>query len=202
MQRLAESGWLEMRKLLQKKGIHWLATRFGWRQLRSLSFDERYKSGTWNFSGESAELVHLVESYCDGGDLLMLGCGRAGIVGCMKPGMFRSFVGVDLSPEAIAVASKQSNDQVRFEVGDMENHVCAQRYDVILFADSLYYVSRFRRKRFLQTVRRQLTDRGVIIVAIAQPGRYACILEMIRRNFSIDLDRPLEAGNRHVIIFR
>ena len=190
-------------RFLQLQGIHWLATRVGTRKLRSLTFDGRFQTGIWDFSTESPGLVSLVERYSAGGRILVLGCGSCPIAGLLSPASFTSFVGVDLSPEALVRARRYSAPGVTFELGDMVTYECRQPVDVILFSDSLYYVPPFSRQRLLSRLATRLTDRGRIVVAIAQPRRYDGILEMVRRNFAVELDQELdgEAG-RHVLVFR
>jgi trans-aconitate methyltransferase len=191
-----------IQRFLSLRGIHYLVTRFGWKKLRSLSFDGKFQSGDWSFSAESPELVNLVEKYATHGHILALGCGTAPIASVLNPDSFESFLGVDLSKEAIRMAAQRANEKVRFETGDMMKHRCTREYDVILFSNSLYYVSWWSRKSFLRRLTQSLSPGGRIIVSLAQPHRYAGMVAMIRRTFSVDLDRALGSGDGHVLIFR
>jgi len=189
------------RRLLGVRGIHGIATRLGWRSLRAMAFDEKYRNGSWNFSSEDSDLVRLIETYAAKGNILALGCGTALVVCFLNPGSFESFVGVDLSPEAIAQARQRESDRVRFEVGEMTKYQCCRLFDVILFPDSIYYVNARSRKNLLIRMRASLSPAGRIVVTIAQPNRYADILDMIRRNFKMDVDmvRPVNGG--HLLAF-
>lgn len=191
-----------VRRILSVRGIHYLATRFGGNRLRSLSFDEKYRSGDWNFTNDDPDLVRLVEEYGASGHILVLGCGTAPIAGALKPASFQSLLGIDLSQEAIAAANKRANEKIRFEVADMVGFRCPRDYDVILFSDSLNYVSWLARRRLLQKLCRHLTPRGRMMVVIAAPARYAGILRMIRRHFEVEVDRSLRGSQRHVLVFR
>jgi 2-polyprenyl-3-methyl-5-hydroxy-6-metoxy-1,4-benzoquinol methylase len=184
-------------KLLGLRGAHYFASRFGWKELRSASFDEKFRNGDWIFSGENPDLVRLVEEHCHNGHILTLGCGTAPIAGALNPERFQSFLGVDLSTEAIHLARKHANEKVHFETGDMLKHRCQRRYDVILFPNSIYYVSWWSQKRLLRKLRRQLSPNGKMIITLAQPVRYAKILKMVRENFNIELDRDLDPLNRN-----
>src|ERR1700728_4624516 len=106
-----------VQKFLGLRGIHYFATRFGWRSLRRISFDEKFRKGDWIFAGENPDLVQLVEKYSSNGHILALGCGTASIAGALNPQSFQSFLGLDLSVEAIARACKYANDKIRFECG-------------------------------------------------------------------------------------
>jgi trans-aconitate methyltransferase len=192
-----------LQRLLQMQGVHWLATRVGSTKLRRLTFDGRFRTGIWDFSTESPGLVRLVEQYSAGGQILVLGCGSCPIAGMLDPATFGSFIGVDLSQEALARAGRFASEKVHFELADMVSYRVAGRPDVVLFSDSLYYAPPFTREKLLRRLCGELSPRGRIIVAIAQPRRYAGLIEMIRAQFSVELDSPLEGeGGRHVLVFR
>ncbi len=192
-----------MKGLLGLPGIHYLLTRFGPTKLRAASFDQKYSSGDWVYAlDSSAELVSIVEKYACKGQILMLGCGSASVATAISADSFAGFVGVDLSPEAINHASRQSNDKIRFVVGDLLKYRCDRKYDLILFSESLYYISPLQRKPLLHRLAGELTQRGSIVVTIADPVRYAGILEMIRKNFLVKEDRSFKGGQRHLIAFR
>lgn len=191
------------RSLLGFPGIHYVATRFGGSRLRTASFDQKYASGDWNFEADnSSELAAVVEKYAAKGRILMLGCGTGSIATAMAPGSFESFVGVDLSHEAIARAKLRESDQIRFEVCDIVSYRCSEEYNVILFSEALYYINPLYRDSLLKRCSQDLTRDGKIIVTIAQPLRYAGILRMIRRNFKVVEDRCFHSSSRHLLVFR
>ena len=191
-----------VRKLLAVPGIQYLATRFGSAALRRWGFDEKYRSGAWSYAAEpSAELVQIVERYARGGRVLMLGCGTGSIATVLRPDSFASFLGVDLSPEGVARANRQCNSKVRFRVGDMLQFQSEQKFDVILFSESSYYLRPWRRRPLLARITRMLAPRGRIIVTIAQPRRFAGILRMVRRHFRVLEDRCFKDSQRHLLVF-
>src|SRR5580704_15021259 len=124
---------MPFKRILAAKGIHYLATRFGPARLRGMAFDEKYKRGDWNFSEDGAEMPLVVSKYLHGGDLLMLGCGSATLLGQFEPGAFRSVLGLDLSEEAIRQAREIKRENISFQVADMVTFPCPRPYDVILF---------------------------------------------------------------------
>ena len=189
------------RRFLGMRGVHYLATRFGWKRLRALSFDEKFLRGDWSFADENPELVALVENFAAHGHILALGCGGAAIASALDPSSFKSFLGIDLSQQAIGMARRRQTPTIKFDCGDMETHRCSRDYDVILFPNSLYYACSFSRKRLLQRLSKSLTRQGKIIVTIAQPKRYAGILDMIRKHFKVVVDRELSPSGGHVLVF-
>jgi len=189
-------------RLLGIPVVHWFATRIGPARLRARSFDVKYRSGEWDFRSDSRDLARLVEEYINKGHLLVLGCGTCSIVRDLTPNSFTSLLGIDLSVEAITRARRSSGSRERFEVGDMLTFQCQQQYDVVLFSESLYYVPGRHRAALLHSLRANLTDTGRVIVTIAEPKRYAAILKAIRLAFDVEVDRALDSGERHVLVFR
>jgi trans-aconitate methyltransferase len=190
-----------LRRILTLPGFQFFATRFGGSSLRRISFDEKFRRGDWNFS-PGAEFTQTLERYGNGGDILMLGCGSASVAGAMKSESYRSILGLDISGEAINRASKHQSDRIKFELGDMETFECPRQFDAILFSESLYYVGPFKRLPLLKRLAKSLTTTGVIIVTIAQPGRYSNLIEIIRREFDVVEDRKFSGSDRQLLVFR
>jgi trans-aconitate methyltransferase len=111
-------------------------------------------------------------------------------------------LGVDLSKEAIARANLGSSDKIRFEHGDMLRFKTDQKFNVILFSESLYYLKPWQRQPMLRRSTSMLRSRGHIIVTISQPSRFAGVLQMIRRDFSIIEDRTFSDSLRHLLVLR
>jgi 2-polyprenyl-3-methyl-5-hydroxy-6-metoxy-1,4-benzoquinol methylase len=188
--------------LLNAKGIHYLIRRFGPTWLRSKAFDEKYQSGAWEFHSESKEMSAVATKYLRGGDLLMPGCGIAAILEGLDPSGFSSVLGVDLSEEGIRRARQFEGPKIAFQTGDMVQFQCPSDYDVILFAECLYYVGSSQQLKMLKNYASHLKPGGVIIVTFAQAKRYASILELIRQNFEVIEDRSFSGSSRHLMIFR
>lgn len=192
-----------LKQLLAARGIHYMVTRFGPKQLRSLAFDAKYERGDWNFAGEpSDELPSAVLAYARGGDLLILGCGSASILASLQPSAFSSVLGVDLSEEAIRLASRFANENVSFIVGDMVTLQLARPYDVILFSESFNYVPSSKQLDLLKRLSKQLKFNGTLIVTLAQPERYRAIIELIRGSFHVLEDRSFANSKRRLLVFR
>jgi 2-polyprenyl-3-methyl-5-hydroxy-6-metoxy-1,4-benzoquinol methylase len=194
---------MRLKRLLAAKGIHYFVTRFGPAWLRGLAFDEKYQRGDWNFKGESSnELPSVVQKYLRGGDLLILGCGGASILDSFEPAAFSSVLGLDLSTEAVRLASRFARENILFQVGDMVGFQCPRDYDVILFSESLYYVPSSRQEEVLRRLAGNLKAEGALVVTLAQARRYHAIIELIRRCFQVVEDRKFSNSERHLIVFR
>ena len=194
---------MRISQLLATRGIHYLATRFGWHWLRSVAFDEKYRRGDWRFDTDGGrELTAVLDRYLRKGDILVLGCGGASILKELEAEAFHSALGIDLSEEAIHLASRFASDKIAFLVADMETFKCPQPFDVILFSDSLYYVASVRQVQLLRRLARDLKPGGALVATFAEARRYQSILERIRRNFSVLEECSFSGSDRHVIAFR
>ncbi len=192
-----------LRRLLALPGVHYLATRVFGGHIRSLSFDEKYRSGRWNFAGDNeSELASELGKHAGQGNILILGCGVASITGSLDPATYESILGLDLSPVAISEAMRYATGKVRFEVGDMLTYEPKQKCSVILFSESLNYARKSQRMPLLTRLSRHLTPDGCFIVTISQPDRYAAILSMIRANFQVLEDRAFQGSQRRLLVFR
>jgi 2-polyprenyl-3-methyl-5-hydroxy-6-metoxy-1,4-benzoquinol methylase len=193
---------MKFRGLLATKGIHYLATRFGWRKLRSLAFDEKYRRGDWNFGADgTGELDMVIRHYLREGDLLIMGCGGASILKDLETSSLKSALGIDLSPEAIRLAGRFASEKISFQLADMVTFQCPRPYDVVLFSESLNYVPVAGQESLLRRLAKSLKPNGVFVVTIAQSKRYADILEGIRQNFHVLEDRPFSSSSRQLIVF-
>lgn len=191
-----------IKQLLALRGIHYLATRFGWAGIRRLAFDGKYQRGDWSsYTDGKGDLPATITRYLRSGDLLLMGCGGASVLGALQAEEFNSALGIDLSTEAIRLASRYVSKRVTFQVADMEIFQCPREFDVILFSESLYYVPSSRQIGFLSRLAASLKPDGVFIVTVAEAERYESILRRIRDQFTILEDRKFPHSNRQIVVF-
>lgn len=203
MRKVLQYTIIRAKRLLAKRGIHFLVVKYGPLKLRSIAFDEKYRQGHWCFkSGGAADLSSVVQQYLRHGDLLIMGCGGAGFLESLEPRAFNSVLGIDLSREAILLASRFVSDNVSFQLADMVTYQCLQPYDVILFSESLYYVPLADQKSFLERLSVHLRHGGVFIATFAQAKRYRKMIEGIRKGFSVIEDGSFSGSDRHLIVFK
>lgn len=188
--------------LLSYPGLHYLATRFGWQSLRGAAFDARYHDGSWHHAHADPEMETLLRGHHDGGSVLAMGCGTATIQTVEQSGA-TSVTGVDLSSAAICLAQTRAKESTILTVGDMEGYQPedGETYDVILFAESLYYVPVARIEGLLRRLSTYLAPDGVFIVTIAHPDRYSAIFTLLHDGFIVHEDRNLGKGQRRVLLF-
>lgn len=189
-----------MTAFLNRRGIHYIATRYGWPSLRAKAFDERFKSGRWTF--ESNEHIGaLLRSYLKGGNLLLAGCGSASCLKSLTDKDCNSVIGVDIS--AIALVKARENAKhlgshffSRMDMSQLTG--IPSHYDVIYFPESLYYLSRLDQLALLKRLRPALSNRGVFMVSA---GVYHdSMFDMLNDNFT--LTHTEQHDNQGTVVFK
>jgi 2-polyprenyl-3-methyl-5-hydroxy-6-metoxy-1,4-benzoquinol methylase len=138
---------------------------------RSL-WEEQYRSGVWDYLDSASELAHYmvivgyVQHFCANPAILDVGCGHGRLLELLQPYPLHNYLGVDFSAEAIHRAQSLASEGVRFERVDFEKYVPPDRYDVIVFNESIYYSP--RPEEVLRRYMSALTLDGVMIVSMCQ----------------------------------
>jgi SAM-dependent methyltransferase len=153
-----------------------LLKRYGPSSMKKSFWDEEFSRGKWNFADDtSGDLVYLhLEKYVGHGSVLDLGCGQGGTaIELASP--YERYVGVDISEVALKRARVKAEDVGRssrasFICADFLSYNPEQKFDVILFRESMYHVPVGQVKRVLDRYARFLTNDGVFIVRLYLSG--------------------------------
>jgi len=131
-------------------------------------WNQRYREAQRLWSGNvNAALPRLVERL-QPGTALDLGCGEGADVIWLAQRRWQA-TGVDISTVAIQRAAEAARthglteNQVRFEVGDVTTWHSAKRYDLVVAA-FLHSHGVFDRKAALRTAKDHVTDGGTLVV--------------------------------------
>ena len=100
-----------------------------------------------------------------------IGCGEALLQRRLAPGDYQRLVGVDISDVAINRARVFADDRVRYLVADMQALELDEKFDAVIFTESINYVP--RRDQLLRKYARFLNEVGVFIVSIYRNKRSA-----------------------------
>jgi 2-polyprenyl-3-methyl-5-hydroxy-6-metoxy-1,4-benzoquinol methylase len=110
-------------------------------------FNQQYEQKKWEGMRDIADLgrysviVGYTKHFCKNPRILDLGCGEGILLEKFHATDYVSYVGVDFSEVAIASAKKLENDHVKFIVGDLNKLSVTGTFDVIIYNESLYYMS-------------------------------------------------------------
>jgi 2-polyprenyl-3-methyl-5-hydroxy-6-metoxy-1,4-benzoquinol methylase len=182
-------------------------------------WDKEYSDNKWHFAENSAGdcIYPYLEKYVRNGSILDIGCGSGNTANEMTP-TYQSYVGVDISKEALEKAAKRSErngrqDKNRFACSDFLDYVPTSQFDVILFRESMYHVPMHRIKEILDYYAKYLKENGVLIVrmfigasmtsADGKKHRPAAMIGIMETEFEVvekaEFDTP---GRPAVIVLR
>jgi 2-polyprenyl-3-methyl-5-hydroxy-6-metoxy-1,4-benzoquinol methylase len=182
-------------------------------------WDKEYSEEKWAFAYNTVGdcvYPHL-ERHTPNGSILDIGCG-AGNTATEMSDRYRSYLGVDISEAALAKARRRSRecgrqDKNRFECHDFLTYTPTDKYDVILFRESMYHVPLGKVKATLDRYSVYLEDDGVFVVRLyASSGhcadrkdkhRPATMLTIMETEFDVlEKARYDVPGQPTVMVFR
>jgi 2-polyprenyl-3-methyl-5-hydroxy-6-metoxy-1,4-benzoquinol methylase len=151
------------------------------------TWDREYRSGVWDFLGTMDNLGGLASilGYCQflaPDSILDIGCGAGLLARKFKGLPYSSYLGVDLSAEAIAQAAPVSDHRTAFTLGGAEDFDTDQRFDVIVFSQILNYIP--RPEAMLARYAKYLTPGGRIIVSLYRAPRTRAAWRLIDRTMA------------------
>jgi SAM-dependent methyltransferase len=156
-----------------------------------------YKRGQWDYlgnraasSGERDPVYSILEKYGYDGGILDLGCGT-GSTALEMARICREYVGVDLSEQAIQHATAavdrvpSCRAKCRFFVADIATYVAKQRFAVVLFNESIYYLGRHHVQKALARYASSLHEGGVFVIRVWNRQKHRGILDVIERELAV-----------------
>ncbi|MEY4964742.1 MAG: hypothetical protein RL274_325 [Pseudomonadota bacterium] len=152
-------------------------------QVSAETWDREYQGGQWEYLRKIDSLAGLVSilGYCqflNPASILDAGCGEGLLAEKLKILPYKSYLGMDVSKEAIALATGRLGDErSRFTVADAWAFDTDERFDVIVFNQSLYYLS--EPAALLVKYQKLLTPNGRIIVSMVDNARTRAVWRLI-----------------------
>ena len=187
---------------------------YGPTPVKKLFWDREFSNGKWNFIDDTAgDCVYShLERFCANRSILDLGCGPGNTANELAP-IYRSYVGLDISKEALAKARRRTEQNGRsrknsFERGDFLTYIPSEQFDVILFREAMYHVPLSKVKMTLDRLSEYLTDDGVFIVRlyVSENGkpkyRPSAMIGIMEREFDVVEKGHYPETGTTVIVFR
>jgi len=115
---------------------------------KKAKWNHQYEKGKWECLKDPLEeqrfqvTLEAVQTYAANGSILEVGCGEGILQSRMQPGSYTRFMGIDLSEVAIERAAHLNNSHTLYQCADMETFTTAEKFDVVLFNESLYYAKK------------------------------------------------------------
>ncbi len=120
---------------------------YGPQSVKRKFWEKEYRDNKWHFAENSSRdcIYPNLEKYARAGSILDLGCGSGNTANELRESAYSSYLGVDISEEALAKATKRSDANGRtgknkFVRSDFLGFETNQEFDVILFRESMYHV--------------------------------------------------------------
>jgi len=183
---------------------------YGTPQMKRSLWNSEFASGRWSSPERPARdfAYPYVEKYAAHGGILDLGCGSGRAASALDGTKYRNYTGVDVSDVALETARKAAAaagraDQNRFTQSDIATYVPVERYDVILFMESLYYIPWRRIPTVLDAYSRSLTPRGVFIVRMwTGTDKYVPLVRVIEEHFDVIEKHSSDDPKAVLIVFQ
>jgi 2-polyprenyl-3-methyl-5-hydroxy-6-metoxy-1,4-benzoquinol methylase len=134
------------------------------------AWDRQYRDGAFEFLDSIDELAHYViiagyvRTLFTRPAILDVGCGHGRLVEVLEGFPFKQYHGIDVSSEAIRRGERRATKKATFAVADFDAWNPPQRFDVIVFCESLNY-ARHPASTLLRYAR-ALERSGAIIVSL------------------------------------
>ncbi|MEO5782401.1 MAG: class I SAM-dependent methyltransferase [Ginsengibacter sp.] len=176
-----------------KKILKILVFRLGYgSRVSKIIWEKQFNNGSWDYLEGKDEVLHyqtiiqLYDRQKNKNSTLDIGCGKGVLYKYLKESnSFRgnNYVGLDLSETAINAATARFPG-IKFHQGDFENENLDEKFDIIIFNESLYY---FHRPLIIieNCFAQNLFDNGVIIISMFDLIGHDEIWKRIEKHYQI-----------------
>lgn len=152
-------------------------------------WDRQYRQGVWESldsideSGHYMVIAGYIHHLFVSPTVLDVGCGPGRLGELVEALACKSYLGIDLSPEAIKQARRRATTHVRFRVADLNRWNPPRRFSAIVFCESLNYAA--RPASTLARYASALEPEGVLIVSLYRHRNHGRIWKNVAREFTI-----------------
>ena len=184
---------------------------YGPSNIKKLLWDTEFSGGKWNFIDNTlgdCVYPHLTR-HLDNGSILDLGCGPGNTANELPATAYQTYVGVDISEAALDKARKRTEENGRagknlFVKEDFLKYLPTQRFDVILFRESMYHVPMGKITTILDRYAKYLKDGGVFVVRMGSTTKHRpkAMLSIIEGEFEVVEKSQYAEPEATVIVFK
>jgi 2-polyprenyl-3-methyl-5-hydroxy-6-metoxy-1,4-benzoquinol methylase len=137
-------------------------------------WDAEYAGGGWAHLQSLVELARyqVVAGWCarlaPGGAVLDLGCGEGILVAPLRQAGYATYLGIDISAEAIGQAQSLGDERTQFRACGWDEFQPDRRFDAVILNETLYYAP--NPAFLLERVAAWLTPEGILLVSLTTSG--------------------------------
>jgi 2-polyprenyl-3-methyl-5-hydroxy-6-metoxy-1,4-benzoquinol methylase len=188
-----------------------LLLSFGPGAVKRFLWESEYKTTKWEFADHTAgdPVYACLERFAKNGSILDVGCGSGNTSNEIAASAYRTYLGVDISSEALAKAARRSEangrtSKNRYQQFEFNRFHTSERFDVILFRESMYHVPIRKIPVLLDKYSQYLMDDGVFVVRLCTEDhgtpkrRPTKMIETIANHFDV-LERS-KTGDHGVVV--
>jgi SAM-dependent methyltransferase len=190
------------------KILRGLVYRHGTERLRKRLWNWDYDHGCYGYGNSAGDFLYpFLRKHTHNGSILDLGCGEGKTANELDQEVYSKCVGVDISDVAIAKAKARTERRGRvgknvFYCSDFGSFAPSQKFDVILFRDSIYYLPPNKIRTTLDRYAAFLKEDGCFVVRLCEgTSRHSRIVEAIEATFDV-ADKRISEGAAVVLAFR
>lgn len=153
------------------------------------SWDNEYRDGAWNYLETIGSLAGQVSilGYCQylaPSSILDVGCGAGLLAAKLKVLPYKSYLGIDISSEAIEQAAKLQDERTQFAVADANQFEPKSTFDVIIFNQSMNYMPQPAAR--MAYYAKYLTPRGRLIVSLCNSARARAAWPLVTQDMHVE----------------
>ena len=189
---------------------------YGPSSVKKILWDKEFSGTKWNFIDNTAgDCVYPnLEKYGKNGSILDLGCGPGNTANELAATAYQNYIGVDISDAALEKARKRTAQNGRgskntFFQGDFLKFEANQKFDVILFRESMYHVPIPKIKDTLDHYAKYLKSDGVFMVRMGisdtenqgkDKPRPAAMVRILEDEFEVVEKNTYEGVSRPIVL--
>jgi len=194
----------KLRNLLRGRLKAWGATT-----TKRKVWNKEFANGRWDYiENTPGDCIYgFIEKYGRNGSILDLGCGSGNTGNELESERYGDYTGVDISDIAVQKAIERTTRNGRSKKNSyFASDICAyapsQKYDIILFRESIWYIPHRKLKAVLDRYRQYLKESGVFVVRMYDRQALEDVALLIKANFDVIEEHLPKDAKDIVLVFR
>ena len=155
--------------------------------------DQQYREGFWGFLENLGEMpnkmvtagyvYHLAKKLNRAPRLLDVGCGDGNLLEMLGHFPYQSYLGLDISAEAVKQAQARNIPRTRFAVADFTSELPDEMFDFIISTGSICYAT--DPVAALQRLVPLLAEGGAFVISLWRYGHNGTIWRNLEKHFAL-----------------